>query len=76
MAYNYFSKALFERLVFGGAYIWWEICVTTKLIGLASIWKGNKKKLCVAVPFLLCFILYRRAMSKYKLWGAYIRGAI
>ena len=56
MAYNYFSKALFERLVFGGAYIWWEICVTTKLIGLASIWKGNKKKLCCCSNF--CFVLF------------------
>lgn len=30
-------------------------------------------KLCVTVPFLLCFILYLREISKYKLPRAYIR---
>ena len=29
-----FQRALFEGLIFGGAYIRWEICVT-KWIGLA-----------------------------------------
>ena len=28
--------------------------------------------MCVTVPFLLCFILYLRAISKYKPPGAYI----
>ena len=31
------------------------------------------KKKCVTVPFLLCFILYFRAICKYKPPGAYIR---
>ena len=31
------------------------------------------KKLCVTVPFLLCFILYLGANSKYESPGAYIR---
>ena len=61
-----------EGLVFGGAYIRWEICVT-KSIGLGYSWKGNKEKLCVTVPFLLCFILHLRAVSKYKPPGAYVR---
>ena len=43
-----------------------------KLIGLAYSWKANKKKLCVTVPFLLCFILYLRAISNCKPPGAYI----
>ena len=30
----YFSKALFEGLIFGGAYVWREICIS-KLIRLA-----------------------------------------
>ena len=30
----YFSKAVFEGLIFGGAYLWREICVP-KSIGLA-----------------------------------------
>ena len=34
---------------------------------------GKYKNLYVTVPFLLCFILYLRALSKYKPPGAYIR---
>ena len=34
----YFSKSLFERLVFGGTYIWREICAS-KSTGLAYTWK-------------------------------------
>ena len=38
----------------------------------------SRKKLCVTVWFLLCFILYLRAISKYKPLGTYINfgGAI
>ena len=66
----YFSKALFEGLIFGGAYLWREICVS-KSIGLAL-------KLEVNLPFLLCFTLYFRAISKYKppRGGLIICGAI
>ena len=38
----YFSKALFEGLMFGGAYICWEICVK-KSIRLVCTWKANEK---------------------------------
>ena len=47
-----------EWLIFGGAYVRREICVS-KSIGLA-LW------LEVNLPFLLCFTLYLRASSKYK----------
>ena len=54
-----------EGLIFGGAYLRREICVS-KSIGLALQLEGN-------LPFLLCFTLYLRAISKYKLSGvAYI----
>ena len=53
----YFSKALFERLIFGGAYVRWESCVT-KLIGLAYSWKANKKKLCYRTVFALFYIVF------------------
>ena len=44
-----------------------------KAIGLAYGWKGNKKKIVsVTVPLLLCFILYLRAISKFKPLRAYI----
>ena len=55
------------KLIFGGAFIRWEICVTNP-IGLADSAKINNKK-CVVVSCLLCFILYLRAFSKYKLPG-------
>ena len=59
-----FSKALFEGLTFGGAYLRREICVS-KSIALALQLEGN-------LPFLLCFTLYLRAISKYNPPGAYI----
>ena len=43
-----------------------------KAIGLAYGWKENKKKICVTVPLLLCFILHLRAISKFKPLRAYI----
>ena len=79
----YFSKTLFEGLIFGGAYVWREICLS-KSIGLALWLERN-------LLFLLCFTLYLRAISTYKpprglylegqfnggsfafqVWGAYI----
>ena len=45
-----YSKALFEGLIFGGAYLWKEICVS-KSIGL---------------PFLLCFTLYLTAIFQVR----------
>ena len=54
-----------EGLLFGGAFLWREIWVS-KSIELALQLEGN-------LPFLLCFTLYLRAISKYKpLGGAYI----
>ena len=48
-----------EGLIFGGAYLRREICISNE--------EGY-------LPFLLCFTLYSRANSKYKPpWGAYIR---
>ena len=60
-----------EGLIFGGAYLRREICVS-KSTGLALQLEGN-------LPFLFCFALYLRAISKYKPappppgGGAYIR---
>ena len=53
-----------EGLIFGGAYLRREICVS-KSIGLALSMEGN-------LTFWLCFTLYLRAVSKYKPPGAYI----
>ena len=47
-----------EGLIFGGAYLQREICVS-KSIGLALKIEGN-------LPFLPHFTLYLRAISKYK----------
>ena len=56
-----------EGLIFGGAYLWREICVS-KSTGLALKLEGN-------LPFLLCFTLYLRAISKYKPpGGLYLEG--
>ena len=54
-----------DGLIFGGTYLRREICVSQS-IGLALQMEGN-------LPFLLCFTLYFRAISKYKVGGgAYI----
>ena len=54
-----FLRYLFlEGLLFGGAYLWREISVSQS-IGLGLQLEGN-------LPFLLCFTLYLRAISKYK----------
>ena len=60
-----FLRGLFlEGLIFRGDNLWRKICVS-KSIGLVLQLKGN-------LPFLLCFTLYLRAISKYKPPGAYI----
>ena len=52
-----------EGLIFGGAYIRWEICIT-KSIGLDYSWKANKTiYMSYCTVFALCFILYLRAIS-------------
>ena len=53
-----------EGLIFEGSYKRWEIC-GTKSIGLAYSWKAIEKKI-VTKLFLLYFILYLRAIFKYK----------
>ena len=56
-----------EELIFGGAYLWREICVS-KSSGLALQLERN-------LPFLLCFTLYLRVISEYKLpGGLYMEG--
>ena len=56
-----------EGLIFGGAYLQREICVS-KSIELALYLEVN-------LPFWLCFTLYLRAISKYKpLGGLYLEG--
>ena len=63
----YFSKDLFQCLIFGGAYLWREICVS-KSIGLVLWLEGN-------LLILLCFTLYLRAISKCKPpGGLYLAG--
>ena len=63
----YFSKALFERLILGGAYIRRGLYMEGYLhykIDWTSLWfKGN---LCAIVLFLFCFILYLKAISNHK----------
>ena len=65
-----FLRGLFlEGVIFGGAYLRREICVS-KLIGQTLYLEGN-------LLFLLCFTLYLRAISKYKpLGGLIFRGVI
>ena len=64
-----FLRGLFlKRLIFGGAYVRREICVS-KSIGLAC--SGKK-----IYPLLLCFNLYSRANSKYKPPGGPIFGGV
>ena len=56
-----------EGLIFEGAYLQSEICVS-KSIGLALQLEGN-------LPFLLSFTLYLRSISKYKSpGGLYLEG--
>ena len=62
----HFSKALFEGLVFGGAYLWREICVS-KSIGLALRLEGN-------LPFLLCFTFYFEGNFQVQTPGGLIFG--
>ena len=62
-----FLRGLYlEGLIFGGAYLRREICIS-KSIGLALQKEGN-------LPFFLCFTLYLRAISKYKPPGGLIFG--
>ena len=66
-----FLRGLFlEGLIFGGAYLRREICVS-KSIRLALQLEGN-------LPSLLCFTLYLRAISKYTPpgGGLYLEGLI
>ena len=62
----HFSKALFEGLVFGGVYLWREICVS-KSIWLALWLEGN-------LPFLLCFTFYFEGNFQVQTPGGLIFG--
>ena len=58
-------KALFEGLIFGGACLWWEICIS-KLIGLALQLEGN-------LPvFALCYFAFEGNFQVQTPQGAYI----
>ena len=58
---------IFFKGPFWGAYFWREICIS-KPIRLTLWLEGN-------LPFLLCFTLYLRAISKYKPpGGLYLEG--
>ena len=47
-----------EGLIFGGAYIQWEMYVT-KSIGLAYSWKANKKKkMCYRSVFAFFHLVF------------------
>ena len=62
-----FQRPFLRGLIFGRAYLRREICVS-KSIGLTLQLEGNS-------PFFLCFTLYLRAISKYKLpGGLYLEG--
>ena len=67
----YFSKALFEELIFGGAYIRREICVT-KSIGLAYSWKESYVWLYCSSLVLFCIW----GQFQHKPLGAYREGLI
>ena len=61
------QRPFLRGLKLGGAYLWREITIS-KSIGLALQLDGN-------LPFLLCFTLYLRAISKYKpQQGLYLEG--
>ena len=69
----YFSRALFEGLIFGGAYIRRGVSTEGNLrfkIDCASLINGRK------LPCVLCFTLYLRAISEYKppRRGLYLEG--
>ena len=55
-----------EWLIFGGAYVRREVCVS-KLIGVVYSLEGN-------LPFLLCFTLYLRAIFQVQAPGGLIFG--
>ena len=69
----YFPKALFEGLIFGGAYIRGSLSREGKLhfeVDCASVTVGRK-----FTVVLLYFTLYLRAISKYKPpGGLYLEG--
>ena len=66
----YFSKALFEGLMFGGAYVRRGLCtegnLSFKFDWAGLQWEGN-------LPFLLCFTLNSRQIPGTLLRGAYIQ---
>ena len=70
MAYI-FSKALFEGLIFGGAYIQGGLSMEGNLrlkLDWASLKIGSKK------TFLLCFTLYFKAIFQVQAPGGLIFG--
>ena len=70
----YFSKILFQGIIYGGDYIRRGLIYRLNL-RYKTDWVGLKSEgnLCLIVFVLLCFILYLRATYKYVPPGAYIR---
>ena len=74
----YFSKALFEGLIFGGAYVRREICVS-KSIGLALFLERNLAFSLFYFVFEGNFqvqapregLIFGRAFFALRAWGAY-----
>ena len=56
----YFSKALFEGFIFGGVYVWREICIS-KLIGLVLFLEGN-------LPFFFVLLCIWGQFSSTSPW--------
>lgn len=65
-----FFTGPFEGLLFGGAYIRSGLYAGGNL-HYKTDWVSVKRKY-ITVLLLFCFILYLRAISKYKIQGAYI----
>ena len=63
-----FLRGLFlEGLIFGGAYLWREICVSKSI--------GQALQLEVNLPFLLCFTFYLSAIFQVQAPGSlYLEG--
>ena len=76
----YFSKALFEGLIFGGAYLWREVCVS-KSIGLAERSLVGNKFTVFALSYLHLRATWRGDLTEGFLsvtsfGGLYLEGFI
>ena len=71
-----FLRGLFlEGLIFGGAYTWWEICVTN-LIRLAYSLKVNLKKYVLPCHFCLILFCISGQFPSISPWGPIFGGVL